>query len=625
LTRSFDGAKMGIQFSERDRKLGCDGIMAKELEGVSADQTHDGGGETLNVRSTEGAVGITEAENVLAENPDSDLSGTMLGNYKLIRRLGVGGMGSVYLAQHTLLGRNAAIKVMPQETERKSSALERFRLESRAIASLNHPNIVRAHDFSADGAIHYLVMEYVEGTNLDKLILDNGPLAEEVAADFMRQASDGLAEVHRSGLIHRDVKPANLLLETTGVIKLLDLGVVRYCGSDSIASLTLEYKEHLLGTVDYLAPEQGLDSHAVDARTDIYSLGCTFYYLLMGRPPFSDGTLAQRMLMHQLHDAPRIEDFRKGISPAIASLVRKMLAKRPSERVQSAAEVSQILSNWLAERNQDKEAARTGTSLSRPSQIIMPAAQPPAPLSPPPNSGSSHSGSSRGSSHSRASRETLSGRSDDTVDWSKRRHEEPEEDSSDYQPAFERKSTRRQIGTGYFTIRRLAAAVIFAIVVANGILLFQGTGELPSDIVPVPAPTNDLVTETHPNGTKSAQGRMSNGGRQGPWILFNDMGEKVGEGEFVNNQEQGPWVYWVKNGQQESSGSYRAGKRHGPWKFRYDDGQQKKAGRYQEGVEDGTWTFWHPNGQKSAEGEFKLGQKVEGTWREWDAAGNLKK
>lgn len=272
--------------------------------------------------------------------------GFFLGKYKLLSYLGSGGMSTVYLAEHTMMRRQVAIKVL-MESEVGKITLERFRRECRAVASLDHPNIVAAHDFDADGQFHYLVMEYVEGHDLDTLVEKEGPLPFRVAADYIRQAATGLAHAHENGMVHRDIKPANLLVNKEGVVKLLDLGVAKISNANQI-KLTVENQQNLVGTVDFLAPEQALNSHEVDERADIYSLGCTFYYLLTGKPPFAEGTQAQRLLAHQVQHPTSIVQYRADAPQGLIDICMKMLAKKPEQRYQSCAETAQVLRDWMA-------------------------------------------------------------------------------------------------------------------------------------------------------------------------------------------------------------------------------------------------------------------------------------
>jgi len=189
-------------------------------------------------------------------------------------------------------------------------------------------------------------MEYVEGRDLLVMVKQEGPLEYAAAADYTRQAAEGLAHAHHAGLIHRDVKPANLLVDQNNVVKVLDLGLARFTDEDH-ASLTVAHDENVLGTADYLAPEQALDSHGVDTRADIYSLGCSLYYLLTGHPPFPDGTLPQRLMMHQKHPPPSIYDDRPDAPQDLVEICLRMMAKKPADRYQSTAEVAEVLAGWL--------------------------------------------------------------------------------------------------------------------------------------------------------------------------------------------------------------------------------------------------------------------------------------
>ena len=190
--------------------------------------------------------------------------GFFLGKYKLLRHLGTGGMSSVYLAEHVVMQTKRAIKVLPSKRVNDSSYLDRFLREARAAAQLDHKNVIRAYDVDCEGKIHYIIMEYVQGQDLQQIVRNDGPLDYERAADFTYQAAQGLAHAHAVGLIHRDIKPANFLVDNNDTVKLLDLGLARFT-EDEKASLTVAHDENVLGTADYLAPEQALDSHNVDS------------------------------------------------------------------------------------------------------------------------------------------------------------------------------------------------------------------------------------------------------------------------------------------------------------------------------------------------------------------------
>ena len=320
--------------------------------------------------------------------------GFTLGKYKLMELLGKGGMSSVYLAEHQLMRRRCAIKVLPMKRVNDSSYLERFHREARAVASLDHPNVVRAydidHELDGDRAIHFLVMEYVKGQSIQDIVKDHGVVSIENAAEYFRQAALGLESAHKSGLVHRDVKPGNLLVDLGGVVKVLDLGLARFNEStdESGAPLTVAHDEKVLGTADYLAPEQALDSHSVDHRADIYALGCTMYFALTGHPPFREGTLTQRLMWHQVKEPPEISESRPEVDQtdagrALVAIIKKLMAKPVGDRHQSMKEVSDVLFQWLKQyAGADWHARNTRVDSGAPAghssaSVAEPAASPP--------------------------------------------------------------------------------------------------------------------------------------------------------------------------------------------------------------------------------------------------------
>jgi serine/threonine-protein kinase len=280
--------------------------------------------------------------------------GFFLGKYKLLEHLGTGGMSSVYLGEHTLMHQRRAIKVLPKNRVNDSSYLARFRLEAQATARLDHRNIVRAYDIDHDKDQHYIVMEYVQGRDLQGIVKEQGPLAFDDACRYMIQAAEGLQHAHDIKLIHRDIKPANLLVDEKGVVKLLDLGLALFSNGD-MASLTVAHNENVLGTADYLSPEQALNSHQVDHRADIYSLGCTLYYLLSGHPPFPEGTLAQRIAKHQTQMPEDLRKERPDCPRDLADICVKMMQKKPQNRYPTAREVAEVLSSWLVKHGYENE------------------------------------------------------------------------------------------------------------------------------------------------------------------------------------------------------------------------------------------------------------------------------
>lgn len=279
--------------------------------------------------------------------------GFILGRYRLLSLLGTGEMSAVYLAEHIMMERRCAIKVLPANKVQDTSYLGRFHREARAVASLNHPNIVKAFDvdkqIEGGAEIHFLVMEYVDGKNLGKIVLEKGPLGYVAAVDYIRQGADGLQHAHEAGLVHRDIKPENLLIDQQGGVKLLDLGLARFFNASDEESLTIKHDEKVLGTADFLAPEQAIDSHKVDLRADIYSLGCTLYYALTGHPPFTDGSLVQRLLAHQTRRPPSIKYDRPDVPEDLLAIIEKMMAKKPGDRYQTAGEVADVLGRWLVQ------------------------------------------------------------------------------------------------------------------------------------------------------------------------------------------------------------------------------------------------------------------------------------
>jgi serine/threonine protein kinase len=302
---------------------------------------------------------------------DGKSKGFFLGKYKLMGQLGKGGMSTVYLAEHQVMKQLRALKVLPRNRVADTSYLARFHLEARATATLDDPNIVRIHDVDNVEDTHFIVMEYVRGKDLQQLLnaledrnKDKKTAAEkaflpiEDAVEYIVQAADGLQHAHERGLIHRDIKPANLLLDEKGTIKILDLGLA-LINDSNLASLTIEYNENVLGTADYLSPEQALNSHLVDHRSDIYSLGCTFYSLLTGHAPFHDGNIAQRLARHQAIMPVTVEVERPDCPRELAAICWKMIQKKPEDRYSSPREVAHALREWQAKAGVAKRSAKS--------------------------------------------------------------------------------------------------------------------------------------------------------------------------------------------------------------------------------------------------------------------------
>lgn len=284
--------------------------------------------------------------------PGVDLPGglaeRMIGPYQLIRSLGHGGMGSVYLARHCQLEKLVAIKVLPSRWLSSDVHLSRFQREIRAAGGLNHPSIVTATDAGQQDEIHYLVMEYVEGCDLSRVARLCGPLAIADACEAIRRVALGLAHAHSLGIVHRDIKPSNLMLSQTGEVKILDFGLARHSLWDE-ASAELTTVGQLMGTLDYMAPEQAECAAAVDYRADLYSLGATLFRLLVGRPPLAaapDLSPLSKLKLLASHDSPRVDTLRTDVPKELANFIALLLHRDPSRRPASAAHVAEELESF---------------------------------------------------------------------------------------------------------------------------------------------------------------------------------------------------------------------------------------------------------------------------------------
>jgi len=279
--------------------------------------------------------------------------------YRLVRVLGAGGMGTVYLAEHRLMGRPVAIKVIHPDLLRHPVAVKRFQVEVQAAARLDHPNIVRAHDAEEAGGVHFLVMEYVEGASLSRIVRDRGPLKPHQACRCIRQVARGLQHACDRGMVHRDIKPQNLMLTSQGAVKILDFGLARFArtvvaeeplpsGTATGTGTTVTAAGTVFGTPDYIAPEQAQDSRDVDIRADIYSLGCTLYFLLTGSPPFPDKPSTEKLAAHVSMPLPPLVIGGHPAPPMLAGLVARMTAKKPADRFAMPAEVITAIDEFLA-------------------------------------------------------------------------------------------------------------------------------------------------------------------------------------------------------------------------------------------------------------------------------------
>ncbi|QVL33703.1 serine/threonine protein kinase [Telmatocola sphagniphila] len=291
-----------------------------------------------------------------------------LGDYFLWDLIGEGGMGEVFRARRILDRQEVAMKVISPDKMSDEIALKRFHREARLASKLNHPNVVKLIETGKDGNRHYIVMEYVDGMDLHYIIENEGSLSVPIACEYIRQIATALQHAHSQKMVHRDIKPSNILIgnrtaKDPGVAKLLDLGLAR---SVKIEKKESKYREPVaseasshssnpsghtaltrfgavIGTADYMSPEQAVDSSAVDHRADIYSLGCTLYYLLTGKPVFEDGSPIEKLLKHQMDDPVNIRQLRHDVPKELGRHIHRSMAKRPENRFQSCADLARVL------------------------------------------------------------------------------------------------------------------------------------------------------------------------------------------------------------------------------------------------------------------------------------------
>jgi serine/threonine-protein kinase len=274
------------------------------------------------------------------------LEGQQLDHVMLEEFVGGGGMGAVFRAWDTDLHRTVAVKVLSNYQTDDSETERRFQMEGRSAARLDHPNIARVHYVGQDLGVRYIVFEYIEGANVRDLVNTAGPLAVADAVNYTLQIAGALLHAFQREVVHRDIKPSNILITPDGLAKLVDMGLARYEAPEHGAHDETETGV-TLGTFDYIAPEQAKNPRDADTRSDIYSLGCTLFYMLAGRPPFPHGTALQKVLAHAGDAAPGVREFRPDVSGELAAILAKMLAKRPEDRFTDPAELVAVLAREL--------------------------------------------------------------------------------------------------------------------------------------------------------------------------------------------------------------------------------------------------------------------------------------
>ena len=320
---------------------------------------HAAGGFDPQARAQDATLGAEEVSEMLTKEEltpfqqetisAAGVGKLVVGGYILLDQLGEGGMGKVYKARHQDMDRIVALKMLPPGRLASDFDKRRFQQEVKAAARLNHPNIVTAYDADVSSPTPYLVMEYVDGQDLQARVLRDGPLTVEQAVDYIRQAARGLEHAHRTEIVHRDVKPANLLVDRRGTVRILDLGVagvrrLSMTNQQTPGDAQVTRSGVMVGTIDFMAPEQAVNTSYADGRSDIYSLGCSLFFLLTGRTLFRGGTAMEKLLAHREQPPPSLSALRPDAPEALDRIFQAMVAKDPTSRQQTMAHVIEQLS-----------------------------------------------------------------------------------------------------------------------------------------------------------------------------------------------------------------------------------------------------------------------------------------
>lgn len=349
---------MSMTVSEMSEQLLSTGLVSSEmLTQMLQEITLSGGDdrcETFAEKLVSAGVLTPFQARMATKGKASSLT---VGSYVLVEKLGQGGMGQVFRATHRMMKREVALKVISKELVKDQSSIKRFHREVEAAARLNHPNIVTAYDAGEYRGVHFLVMELIDGISLESLVHKSGPLKSREALQSIQQVATGLAYAHRNGIIHRDIKPANLLVDNQGNIKILDMGLARFHldSEKSVDASALTAAGVMMGTIDFMAPEQAMDSRNADARSDIYSLGCTLHFLLTGTPVFEEDTVMKRLMAHQSNDRPILPVRDRGVQ----MLFDRMVSRDPAARYQSMEELLEEVDRLIMRlKNPDEEPSR---------------------------------------------------------------------------------------------------------------------------------------------------------------------------------------------------------------------------------------------------------------------------
>jgi hypothetical protein len=333
--------------------------MASSRDSASPSQAASADATVISGQPPVGPLSMAEIGRVL--------EGRRLGAYQLEQFVGGGGMGAVFRALDTTLDRVVAVKVLSRQQSADEEMLRRFRNEAQSAARLDHENIGRVHAVGSEDGWHFIVFEYIEGTNLRDVVREDGPFGVGRTLNVAIQIADALEHAADRDVVHRDIKPSNIIITPAGRARLVDMGLARLHHVEAEEDLTTSGMT--LGTFDYISPEQARDPRLADVRSDLYSLGCTIFFTLVGRPPFADGTMVQKLLLHQQEPPPAVDALRPDVPRRFSAAIARLMAKDPADRYQRPADLIAELLGIAEDEGIDVSASRSST---------VAAAEPPA-------------------------------------------------------------------------------------------------------------------------------------------------------------------------------------------------------------------------------------------------------